>query len=867
MKSYTKNLFRFTRAVCCGLLLFSSILGNKAWAIVEVNPEDVIVEPMITTHWYQMDPYWDLVPRYEDTGLQHYSGCLAPAVASVMRFWEWPVQGRGVHTNAQYPKQTVDFTKTVYDWKNMIDDYDDGEYTQEQGNAVAELIRDINAATNSSYGHYTASELEMLPRALIGNFGYKTTVRLVERENYQGDWNALIRAELDAGRPVLFYSPGLGEASHCFIIDGYAKDNHFHINFVWAGSDDGYYTLDDIDTGGDYVYNENQVAVVGIEPERSGTFSDHCLAFAPLNDKQATVTAYVNSDDSEMPATITIPQSVTIGGKEYQVTEIGYGALFRGTQTTVELPSTVERIHRSAFSYCKSMKSVNIPDAVKLIGMNAFYQCSNLLNLVINNSVEEIGDGAFFACSKIKDVTLPATLNKIGKQVFAACGRCKNIQVDAANQKYCSVDGVVYSKDKKSLWIMPTSSTELTILEGTERIEEYACANSALQAVHIPASVNYIGSNAFSGDDMMTDLYDDALKPQEIDESVLPNYHIALHVPESAENAYDLAEYWKYLVVAGHAPKTLRYTPINDSEAKVTDILDPYMEYVEIPATCEIDGKTYKVTEISDGALTGFAPMKELVVGDEVTYIGVEAFANSGVEKVSLGEKVEIIADRAFAWCSSLKSIVIPDAVKSLGSGAFRDCMSLADVSIGNGVETIGDDAFIYCQSLTNLTLGNSLQEIGNSAFSHYDAYPLKTLVIPNSVKRIGRNAFFGSANVESLTLGSGIEEIGTYAFSFYDFSNLKDVYNLSAVPLVTTEDIFFHTQATLHVPAGTKNLYEVADVWKNFQVIVDDQPTGINQLFYHDKKTDKIFQNGELLIRKNSVLYNLNGTRVFINE
>lgn len=85
MKSYTKNLFRFKRAVCCGLLLFSLILGNKAWAIVEVNPEDVIVEPMITTHWYQMDPYWDLVPRYEDTGLQHYSGCQAYEKAP---FWK-----------------------------------------------------------------------------------------------------------------------------------------------------------------------------------------------------------------------------------------------------------------------------------------------------------------------------------------------------------------------------------------------------------------------------------------------------------------------------------------------------------------------------------------------------------------------------------------------------------------------------------------------------------------------------------------------------------------------------------------------------------------------------------------------------------
>lgn len=63
----------------------------------------------------------------------------------------------------------------------------------------------------------------------------------------------------------------------------------------------------------------------------------------------------------------------------------------------------------------------------------------------------------------------------------------------------------------------------------------------------------------------------------------------------------------------------------------------------------------------------------------------------------SIKEGTQIICDRAFIGCKSLRSIVIPDSVTSIGYWAFRDCSSLTDIAIPNSVTTIWTGAFFGC--------------------------------------------------------------------------------------------------------------------------------------------------------------------------
>ena len=81
------------------------------------------------------------------------------------------------------------------------------------------------------------------------------------------------------------------------------------------------------------------------------------------------------------------------------------------------------------------------------------------------------------------------------------------------------------------------------------------------------------------------------------------------------------------------------------------------------------------------------------------------------------GLPVTSIGDYAFAYCTSLASVTIPDSVTSIGWGAFAYCTSLSTVAIGNGVTSIGDYAFAYCTSLASVTIPESVTSIGSYAF------------------------------------------------------------------------------------------------------------------------------------------------------
>ena len=79
-----------------------------------------------------------------------------------------------------------------------------------------------------------------------------------------------------------------------------------------------------------------------------------------------------------------------------------------------------------------AIKTVKIENGVTSIGRNAFYDCSNLISMTIPNSVTAIGNSALTACNNLVE-----------------------INVNADNTTFCSVDGVVYSKDKTTLLIFP----------------------------------------------------------------------------------------------------------------------------------------------------------------------------------------------------------------------------------------------------------------------------------------------------------------------------------------------------------------------------------------------------------------------------
>ena len=107
------------------------------------------------------------------------------------------------------------------------------------------------------------------------------------------------------------------------------------------------------------------------------------------------------------------------------------------------------------------------------------------------------------------------------------------------------------------------------------------------------------------------------------------------------------------------------------------------------------------------------------------------------------------IGDMAFANCSALTEVAIPNSVTSIGAAAFYYCSGLTSVAIPSGVTSIGSSAFYYCRGLTEVTIPNGVTEIGSSAFSY--CYDLKSVTIPASVTSIGSEAFRGSSDLTSV--------------------------------------------------------------------------------------------------------------------
>ena len=149
----------------------------------------------------------------------------------------------------------------------------------------------------------------------------------------------------------------------------------------------------------------------------------------------------------------------------------------------------------------------------------------------------------------------------------------------------------------------------------------------------------------------------------------------------------------------------------------------------------------YNMTKIPDEYFKNRKDLKEIVIPDNITYIGWRAFAGcSNLTSVTIPDSVTEIGNSAFEYCTSLTSVTIPDSVTSIGWSAFSDCTSLTSVNIPNRVTSIGAKTFYNCESLTSVTIGNSVKWINDYAF--YDCNNLTTVTIPNTVTHLGSWAF-----------------------------------------------------------------------------------------------------------------------------
>jgi hypothetical protein len=151
-------------------------------------------------------------------------------------------------------------------------------------------------------------------------------------------------------------------------------------------------------------------------------------------------------------------------------------------------------------------------------------------------------------------------------------------------------------------------------------------------------------------------------------------------------------------------------------------------------------------------------------------------------------------------------SASIEDGVTAIGEYVFYRFLYLSSITIPNSVTTIGERAFANCSNLSSVTIPNSVTTIGEKAFAACGN--LSSVTIPNSVTTIGDDAFLYCPMLKDVTVGWTIPVD-------YDWANCGA------------------GEATLHVPAGTKSIYQAADGWNSFGTIVEysHSPVGNEQI------------------------------------
>ena len=192
---------------------------------------------------------------------------------------------------------------------------------------------------------------------------------------------------------------------------------------------------------------------------------------------------------------------------------------------------------------------------------------------------------------------------------------------------------------------------------------------------------------------------------------------------------------------------------------------DEYIDSVIIPETVSYNGTTYSVTSIGMYAFASCSSLTSITIPDSVTSIGYAAFRNcSSLVSITIPNSITSIGMYAFAFCSSLTSITIPDSVTSIGNAAFEGCSSLTSINIPNGVTSIEGYAFYRCSSLTSINIPNSITSIERYTF--YGCSSLTSITIPDSVTSIGTSAFSGCSSLTSINIPNGVTSIGASAFA-----------------------------------------------------------------------------------------------------
>lgn len=202
---------------------------------------------LVKTKWNQDSPYNYCCPADPaGPGGRVYVGCLATAMAQLMRFWCYPINGIGSHCYIceNYGEICADFENTTYDWDNMPFTLMNNS-TEAEKIAVGTLGFHCGVTIDMGYGPDGSGGGSIpIVSAMPTYFGYCDNIQFYSRQDYELEpWCDMLKEHFDMGWPC-YYGGCADGGCHAFVCDGYNDYDLYHFNLGWGGSSDGWYIMD-----------------------------------------------------------------------------------------------------------------------------------------------------------------------------------------------------------------------------------------------------------------------------------------------------------------------------------------------------------------------------------------------------------------------------------------------------------------------------------------------------------------------------------------------------------------------------------------------------------------------------------------------
>ena len=823
-----------------------------------------VVQPLLTSHWDQGTPY-NLACPHDSNGDRCITGCVATAMAQVMYYHRKNSTHQVMEDIPGYddPRKIMEPMEyvpkgSVIDWDNMIDDYK-GNYSEEQAMAVANLMLYCGTSVCMMYGpSESGAYTSDVPEALIKYFDYDDGATYEDRQNYTDEsWENKIYDELAMGHPIL-YSGNNYSYGHAFVIDGCDAEGFVHVNWGWGGDEDGYFALtssyDEVLNG----FSNGHEAVFGVVP--NGAFPR--LTTQDLTLKSAATIEGLSSLTS-LPVSFTMTLANLTGQKNSFEHAIG---LYKNK----ELQSVVAMLDDIIDLAANGSKTVNVTLNLDAPLANGAYQLRPIsrkkgaskwrwnsnydkyLTLAIHDDKAVItvgkppveGDIITFADVVVKRLCV---------ENWDTNGDGELSKQEAAAVK--SLNGVFKNNDEI------TSFDELQYFTGLTAIEKDAFRYCYfLSSFIIPSQVVSIGESAFQDTD-----------PRQIT--------IPASVQEIGRNAFSgISELEDILVEKGNA----FYDSRNNCHALIETASSTLLK------GCDNTIIPNGIKSIGEGAFEGCYRLANISIPKTVTEIGSNAFRNCyHLQAIKFPEALTTIGEKAFFSCDTLTSITIPKNVRTIHGSSFNYCKNLKSIQVDtanhyfdsrdgcnavmekstnklvvgcqttvipSNTESIGDYAFSGCENLLSVTIPTNVTSIGQDAFS--GCGKLANVELPEGLRIIGANAFSCNNVITTIILPSTITAIGDYAF--FSCDNLVTVEAKMTNPV----DISYFTfgidceEITLYVPIGSASSYQSADNWNNFKEIVEGSIPYRDIIYFADSRTKAMCinqwdKNGDRILTK----------------